>query len=376
MNTLFTRRVLLTLSLLITITGQTQAQVYTSTDLGAGEANAINSADQVVGDNLNGVAVLWNGTTETTLGTLGHWDVATGINNDGQVVGYFECGCGNYHAAQWLGGLGSSLQKYNGALSKATGVNGAGDASGYVYQSTNPKDKQAVVWNGSKVVVLDKSNDYGSSVATAINDQSQAVGYFSDGKKGYRTEAVIWNGTTATILGGLTKNAASAALAINDQSQVAGYSRSNHVTQAVLWNGTTATALKSLGGTMSEADGINNAGDAVGYSYTFGNVLKQAVLWENGKVIDLNNFLSASEISAGWVFENATAISNDGTIVGDAINTNTGKEDAIVLRIVSAVSEPQTWMMLAAGLGLISLALRRRDLKSAFNSPGLSRRFS
>jgi len=364
MNTTLTCRVLLALSLFIAASGEASAQLYTSTDLGAGEANAINSAGQIVGDDLNGAAVLWNGTTETVLGKLGHWDVATGINSDGQVVGYFECGCGNYHASQWTDALGSSLPGYNGELSKATGVNGAGNVSGYLYQSATPKDKQAVIWNGSKVVILDRSDNYGSSVATAINDQSQAVGYFSDGKKGYRKEAVIWNGTTATMLSGLTKNSGSAALAINDKSQVAGYSTSNHVTQAVLWNGTTPTALTSLGGTMSKADGINNAGEAVGYSYTFGNVLKQAVLWENGKVIDLNNFLSASEISAGWVLENATAISNEGTIVGDAINTNTGKQNAIVLRVMSAVSEPQTFAMMLAGLGFIALSARRRKVNN------------
>jgi hypothetical protein len=58
----------------------------------------------------------------------------------------------------------------------------------------------------------------------------------------------------------------------------------------------------------------------------------------------------------GWVLEEATAISADGfTIVG------VGRDPSgITLGWVATVPEPQTWAMLAAGLGILGWAARRR----------------
>ena len=172
MNTKSILQALLTPAMLLAFQGQAHAQMYAYTDLGSGEANAINSAGQVVGDNLNGVAVLWNGTTETSLGKMGQWDIATGIDSGGKVVGYFVCGCETY-AAQWNGVAGSQLAK--GDFGAAKGINNAGQAIGYEYDIKSPNSDQAVIWSGSTITTLNTAGNFSSSVGTAINNQYVTV---------------------------------------------------------------------------------------------------------------------------------------------------------------------------------------------------------
>ena len=53
------------------------------------------------------------------------------------------------------------------------------------------------------------------------------------------------------------------------------------------WSSYVATRLPTLGGTGSEAYGINNAGQVVGLSRTAGNLTYRATLWSGGAAIDL-----------------------------------------------------------------------------------------
>jgi uncharacterized membrane protein len=91
-----------------------------------------------------------------------------------------------------------------------------------------------------------------------------------------------------------------------------GYARSAEVRErgrAVLWRGGgKISALPSLPGAQeSRAESINDAGQIVG---TSGG---RAVLWQNGRILDLNAHLPKD---SGWVLKDATAINNHGWIVG------------------------------------------------------------
>ena len=184
---------------------------------------------------------------------------------------------------------------------------------------------------------------------------------------------VMWSGSKKTVLskddrndgrsgasGHFGSQSSSEILALNDNGLEAGYSTNGKISNAMIWNGKKGTKLTSLGGTNSEAEGINNAGEAVGYSYTVGNTEKQAVLWIGSKVINLNHYLTSSQMTAGWVMENATGINDKGTIVGLEENVFTGKTESFVLNTIAAVPEPTGSAMFLLGLGLIGFTVRAR----------------
>ena len=276
----------------------------------------------------------------TDLGTLGgDYSSASAINDSGQVVGSAYFGGPGYHATLWNGTTRTDLGTLGGDWSEAIAINNADQVAG----------------------------------SSRISDSSAF-------------HATIWNGTTPTDLGTLKGNS-SFALAINDSGQVAGffYASGDYYlyAHATIWDGTISTDLDTLGGSYSQADGINNAGQAVGWSNTLGDTHIHATLWNGTTPTDLNNFLSVSDVNAGWVLREANGINDNGWLVGAAWNIHTGARDAFLLTPcdtcpiyihpdpinintgqvpdpVPEVPEPETYALFMAGLGLMGFIARRR----------------
>lgn len=112
---------------------------------------------------------------------------------------------------------------------------------------------------------------------------------------------------TITDLGTLG-GSSSQAYGINDKGQVVGSSFFSGGERAFLWEKGTMQNLGSLGGNSWAYD-INNAGQVVGMSYT-ANPVQRAFLWANGTIQDLGTLGGSTSYAYG--------ISDAGQVIGEA----------------------------------------------------------
>jgi probable HAF family extracellular repeat protein len=156
-------------------------------------------------------------------------------------------------------------------------------------------------------------------VANAINDNGQAVGI--SGCNTGNFYAVLWDQGKPINLGSLGGTAGFIALAfdINNRGQVVGQAElpGDMLYHAFLWQEGVMTDLGSLSIDLptSQADGINNYGQVVGFSNDAAgdDPSAVAVLWENGTITDLNTVIPAG--SPLFLME-AVSINDRGEIAG------------------------------------------------------------
>jgi len=191
-----------------------------------------------------------------------------------------------------------------------TGINNDGQVVGY--RSTTPAgDPHAVLWENG--FVRDLGTLGGShSQALAINDRGQVVGTSDAGGGGYH--AFLWQNGVMTDLG--TLGGISQAVAINASGQIVGNSPPEGATivHAFLWENGAMTDLGTLGGTSSTAIDINDRGQIIGQSSMVDGAY-HAFLWQDGATRDLGT-LSGPSLAVGGPSSRPWAINDDGVIVG------------------------------------------------------------
>lgn len=213
-----------------------------------GEVYEINNAGQMVGESLNG-----NFITPTTmratlfslsadpldLGTLGGAKAsATGINEEGDIVGVSDLASGQSHAFLYKEGVMHDLGTLGGTISNANAINNNGEIAG-----------RSTLANGAIRGFL------------------------------YKNGVMHDLGT----LGG----AASVAFDINDKGEIVGFARiSNGQARAFLYKDGVMHDLGALGGTDSRAISINNKGEIIGhYTKTDGTV--HGFIYRDGQMFPL-----------------------------------------------------------------------------------------
>jgi probable HAF family extracellular repeat protein len=282
--------------------------------------------------------VVWSGcavaqnyvlTDLTTPNRLVYSD-ATGINDAGQVSGMSYGSVGGPHATIWNGTVATQLTIPGGAAGYAFGINESGQVVGTEYINGGSA-VEGVLWNGIIATILQPAGGIydAYSVAVGENNVGQAVGRSGSTGNSNGWHATIWNGTSPTDLGPPSAFD-SAAEGINDAGQVVGFSAGPYSPAfATLWNGTTGyTILGTLPGTFSyssAADGINAAGQIVGYSYSseedIHGAVTHATIWNGTTPMDLGTLGGASSA--------ASAINDRGQIVGQSETASVANHAAL-----------------------------------------------
>ncbi len=327
-----TNRLVLSVLAVLSLAAFAAAQSYTVTDLGPGEAYAINSlGDVVVQPFPSGNPYVWapGGSILTLLPLAGDSSgIPFGINSQGLAVGESD----NHSvssAVLWTNGVPLDLGTLGGTSGAARGINASGEVAGYSGIPT--RSAEAFVWSkatGMQGLGFLPGGDY--SAAEAINRFGQVVGASNGNNVFY---AFIWSKTTGMQnLGKLPGYDGSAAYAINNLGQVAGLSdcfNCSLETHATLWSKTKGSMLDLgvLPGALSSgAFGINNVGQVVGAVFYSLNDNRAFVWSPSTGMLDLNTLIPAN---SGWFLGYALAINDKGQIVGNG--TLNGQGEAFLL---------------------------------------------
>jgi probable HAF family extracellular repeat protein len=304
---------------LFLLTLSCRGQSFQLVDLGAtigtnSYAQGINNRGQVVGywDAINGAhAFLYSAGNVTDLGLLGGSNnYALSINNSGQVVGFSETSNG---AAAFLfqDGTVTNLGILGGLSSYAFGINGRGQIVGHVVTAGGA---MAYLYNNGTTISLGTLGG-SNSFAYGVNNALQVAGSSLE-TNNLSTHAFIWqNGSIRDLNQLLPDNSVwelVGAHGINDYGNIAGLGLINEQAHAFLYyNSGWALDLGALRSeTNSYALGLNNSNQVVGASsYKSG---LHAVLWQNGTINDLNSLV----VAPGWELMEASGINDLGQIVG------------------------------------------------------------
>lgn len=259
------------------------------------EANAINNNGRTIGralkaSDLQYRQVVWNdlALTEFDHCCSGFLPTLRAINLSGEVVGDHFATRDDSLPVYWradgtsfyLPGLSANGFGYANAINDAGQIGGASlDAS---------LDVHGMIWDRNfqfrDIGFLGQpaSGFKRLTIVQGINGAGQAVGY---GLVGSQDNAFVWRSGTYTNLG------PGRATHVNDAGLIAGFAPGFI---PVVWKGGVRSNLKALGGGRTayghQVNGINAAGDLVGFAPSPANVVRSiAVLWRGGRCQSLGH---------------------------------------------------------------------------------------
>lgn len=325
-------RKLATLCLVLAIALQsavTRAQHYALVNLNSSNqysqtaANGINSQGHITGYGVvaktgEAHAFLYINGVFKDLGLLGYtFTDGIRINDRDQIA--IDGNAPGADVLLYSNGTANSIGGADGGFTYALGMNNLGDIVGYGRSGDNTNVGFAYISG----VFLDLSTVNPNIFrATAINDAQEVVGSagYNPSVYTYAYHAFLYSGGVYTDLGSLTgsPNTFTQAFGINNAGDIVGYSTgTDGLFHAFLYNHGAMQDLGTFNGTNTVALAINNAGQVIGEQIDSLGISASApsFLYQNGVMRDLSTLITSG--GAGWSGLTVTGINDSGEIVGN-----------------------------------------------------------
>lgn len=290
-------------------------------------AHGINDSGQIVGFFTGATTThgyIYDAGTYTVLddplATLGTF--AKGIDNSGHVVGDYVDGTGE-HGFFYSGGSDGTYTTIDDPLATngtiVNDINNSGQIVGSYFDATG---EHGFLDSGGSFITVDDPGFSGTTVLTGISDTGKITGSVdSSGEDGFVFSGGAYNMLPAPSLGAIVK-----ATGINNSGQTVGTTTADFgPTTGFLYSGGTFTnIIDPSAGTYTSVNGISNSGLIVG---TFGASIASSTLL--GFLDDHGTFTTIDDPNAPAVTI-ANGVNNSGQIVGEYIGAD-GSEHGFLL---------------------------------------------
>ncbi len=251
----------------------TQAQADSFTFMPLPEfARGINNAGQVVGFYVRGettLGFLYDYGVTTTIRVPGNNDtLALGINNQSQIVGLTNGSATGSVGFLDVNGAFTTLQVPGSAETTAQGLNEAGQVVGYFSGSAGPSS--GFLYDGSMYRTITVPGAR-STLLYGINNQGEMVGYYFDNNRAhgfrYNRQGVL---TTIDVLG----STSTTVYGINNLGTLVGtFQDTGEREHGFAYNNGVFTTFDAPFALSTVAYGINDSGEVVGVASGYGSFL-------------------------------------------------------------------------------------------------------
>jgi probable HAF family extracellular repeat protein len=259
----------------------------------------------------------------------------------------------NFQPTLWVNGQLQILDTAGLSSGAASGINDSGQVVGGI-SDTNSGEAYAALWQNGQLTKLESNM---SAIAINNNGQILLTGEYAGQGGGW-----IWLNGTMTPVPGIN-GVSPGVRAMNNNGDVIGgmaiSSATTYYSSFISKNGVSSLLPTFADDLADDAFAINDSDQIVGDGFNQ-SPGTHAIIWENGQVYDLNTLIPAN---SGWTLDKATAIGNDGTIVG--YGTFDGQTGAFELTPTAAPSGsssvPEPASVATLVLGGVLLLRRRRS---------------